>query len=189
MFPGAKPFGSSTTSAYAGTPHVTHDIDLLLSDTDFVSQVEKKFGGRAGDGWSVSSKPNGTGFEDTYTHSLGSQYGDAGNIDFNIIYTDPNTGMASSTMGTRALELYKQFFPSEYKQAVMQSMRTGQPIVINKTPKELIDAYDPVVKTITDSFSSSKAKHIPRAEAHLTTTDPDYVERALDLYAQEKLGG
>ena len=189
MFPGAKPFGSSTTSAYAGTPHATHDIDLLMSDTDFVSQVEKKLGGRTGSGWSVSSKPNNTGFEDTYTHSLGEQYGDAGNIDFNIIYTDPNTGMASSTMGTRGLELFKQFFPADYRSAVMESMRTGNPIVINKTPKELIDAYDPVTKTILDSFSSNKIKHVPRAEAHLTTTDPQYVSKALDLYAQEKLGG
>lgn len=199
MFPGSKAFGSSTTSAYAGTPHSTHDIDLLISDTDFVNSVEKQLGDRfvsgdkytntLGNGWRVSSKPNQTGYDDTFTHSLGEKYGEAGDIDFNIIYTDPDTGMASSTMGTRGLELYRQFFPQEYRQAVAESMRSGQPIVINKTPKELIDAYDPVVKTIADSFSSSKPKHVPRAEAHLTTTDPEYVEKALDLYIQEKLGG
>ena len=188
-FPGSKEFGSSSTSAYANTPHSTHDIDLLISDQDFANSAEKMFGNHTENGWRVSSKPNSTGFEDTYTHSLGEKYGDAGNIDFNIIYTDPDTGMASSTKGTRAVELFKQFFPSDYRAAVIESMRTGQPLKINKTPKQLIDAYDPTLKTIVDALSSSKAKHIPRAEAHLTTTDPEYVEKALNLYAQEKLGG
>lgn len=188
-FGGSKPFGSSVTSAYSGTPHITHDIDLIMSEEDFAKNVESALGKRTEQGWSVNSKPNFTGFEDTYTYNINPSMGDAGNIDFNIIYADPNTGMASSERGTRALELFRQFFPEDYRIAVQESLRTGNPIQINKTPKELIDAYNPVQKTILDALSSSKPKHVSRAEAHLTTTNPKDVEKALDLYLQEKTGG
>lgn len=188
-FPGAKPFGSATTSAQAGTPHSTHDIDLLISEEDFIKNVESQLGGRTNSGWNVSSKYRGDGFEDTYMHSIDQSLGDAGNIDFNIVYSDPLTGMASAERGTRALELFRQFFPVDYKQAVQESFASGNPIKINKTAKELIDAYDPVKKTILDALSSNKEKHISRAEAHLTTSDPDAVEGALDLFLREKTGG
>jgi hypothetical protein len=106
-FAGSKPFGSSVTSAYADTPHVTHDIDLIMSEDDFMRNVESALGKRTEAGWRVNSKPNGTPYDDTYTYNIDPSLGDSGNIDFNIIYADPNTGMASSTRGTRAIELFK----------------------------------------------------------------------------------
>ena len=182
-FPGSKEFGSSASAAYAGTPHSTHDIDLIISDTDFAANVESKFGPRTGNNWKVTRR------DDTFTTQLDPKYGEAGSLDFNVIWTDPVTGMADANKGTVGREIFKQFFPKEYATAVQESLKTGQPLKINKTPKELIDAYDPVTKTIMDSFSSTKPKHMPRAEAHLTVSNPDAVEKALDLYAQEKLGG
>lgn len=182
-FPGAKEFGSSATAAYAGTPHSTHDIDLIMSDTDFMKYVESKLGPRTGSNWKMT-RPN-----DTFTTHLDAKYGEAGSLDFNVIWTDSTTGMADANKGTLGKELFKQFFPEDYANAVKESMRTGEPLKINKTPQELIDAYDPTTKTILDSFSSNKAKHLPRAEAHLTATDPNYVEKALTLFANEKLGG
>ena len=60
-FPGSKEFGSSASAAYAGTPHSTHDIDLIISDTDFAANVESKFGPRTGNNWKVTRR------DDTFT--------------------------------------------------------------------------------------------------------------------------
>ena len=182
LFPGSKEFGSSSV-AVKGTPHNTHDIDLIISDADFATNVKNKFLNKSGTNWR-ETRPN-----DTYTIRLDPKYGEAGDLDFNVVWTDPVTGMADANKGTVGLELFRQFFPKDYAKAVTESMQTLNPVKINKTPKELIDAYDPAVKTVLDSFSSSKSKHLPRAEAHLTTTDPNIVEKALDQYLNEKLGG
>lgn len=156
-FPGTKPFGSASAAVDAKTPHFTHDIDLIVTDKNFNSFGLKN---------ARETIPGST-----WTAQLDNgKYGDAGSIDFNIIHTDPKTGYAT---GERAAELFRQVFPDEYR-------RTNG--VINKTPEELIDAYNPAIKSIMDSFSSAKVKHGIRALGHLQVSDPKIVAQTLEKY-------
>ena len=181
-FPGAVPFGSSVGVTKAGFPHITDDIDLFITE-DRLPFIEQKYGPRFGWYQKVGNK-DGTGTQ-TYTLELeNGKYGDSGKIDLNVLYADPNTGNA---VGQRSLELFRQLFPDEYQKALLEAERTQSPIIINKTPEQLIAKIDPS-KTILDAFESSKDKHIPRSLIYLQDGDPDQVYEGLKKYYESFLG-
>ena len=183
-FPGFKPFGSSVGVARANLPHVTHDIDGFMTAEDFA-----KFKGDL-----VPYRVDKNGIPQTYKVNIGKQYGDAGDIDINVINADPKTGYA---VGDNAEELYRQFFPDEYyTQTSINSISpytADKKIKINKTPRELLDAYDPETKTIMDSLeidftAPGKSKHAGRPLAYLSYGDPDKFKKALYAYANSNYG-
>lgn len=171
-FPGFKPFGSSVTAEH-GLPHVTHDFDGLITSNDF-QKVKSKFGNQ----W-VKTIPG-----ETYTgnlRKLGYEYpGDSGNIDFNVI----------DGQNDRSWELYRQFFPDEYANAVKKGLSTGQ-YTINKTPKELLDAVNPYQKTLMDLFeidTSKSYKQAGRLLWQLNHGNANEVSNALDKSVQSLAG-
>ena len=185
-FPGFKPLGSSVGVTKGGLPHVTHDIDGFITEEAFnkIKNFEKQAYRYADDGTPI-----------TYKVNVGNQYGEAGNIDFNIIYRDPKTGMAT---GRNAEELYRQLFPDDYERLLINGKKdvefnpTGK-IVLDKTPEELMEAYDPVTKTIQDSFeidfnAFGKGKHAGRPIMYISYGNPKAVSKALDAYAKSYVG-
>lgn len=182
-FPGSVPFGSSVGVTKAGFPHVTDDIDVFIPESR-LSEVEAKYGPRYNWYRKVGSAPGDPGPQ-TYTVQLENRrYGDRAPIDLNVLYADPNTGMAT---GNRAMELFRQLFPDDYQKALIQAERTKQPIQINKTPEELVEAVTPS-KTIMDSFEANKSKHKPRSIVYLQDGDPDQVYDGLRKYYEQFLG-
>ena len=181
-FPGSVPYGSSVGVTKAGFPHITDDIDLFITE-DRLPFIEQKYGTRAKWYQKVGDK-DGTGVQ-TYTLELeNGKYGDSGKIDLNVLYADPNTGNA---VGQRSLELFRQLFPDEYQKALLEAERTQSPIIITKTPEQLITKIDPS-KTILDAFESDKDKHIPRSLIYLQDGDPDQVYEGLKKYYESFLG-
>lgn len=181
MFPGFSPFGSSVGAAYSRFPHVSADIDGYITDVDFENQVRKKVKSK-----NVSDIRSGN----TYRVDLfDGKFGHSGEIDFNIIKTDPNTGMA---VGENAEELYRQFFPEEYNLAFKRQF-DGKPFTINKTPQELIRAANPSTKTILDSFEidftkPTKNKHAGRSMAYLSYADPNSVSDGIQAFGRSLVG-
>ena len=182
-FPGSVPYGSSVGVAQVGFPHVTDDIDVFIPESR-LAEVEAKYGPR--NNWYQKVRAYGTDpGPQTYTVQLDNgRYGSRAPIDLNVLYADPNTGMAT---GNRAMELFRQLFPDDYQKALLQAERTKQPIQINKTPEELTEAVTPS-KTIMDSFEADKPKHKPRSLVYLQDGDPDQVYDALKKYYESFLG-
>ena len=182
-FPGSVPFGSSVGVTKAGFPHVTDDIDVFIPESR-LSEIETKYGPRYNWYRKVGSAPGDPGPQ-TYTVQLeNGRYGSRAPIDLNVLYADPNTGMAT---GNRAMELFRQLFPDDYQKALVQAERTKQPIQINKTPEQLAEAITPS-KTIMDSFEADKPKHKPRSIVYLQDGDPDQVYDGLKKYYEQFLG-
>ena len=187
LFPGSgvKVFGSSAGVTEAGFPHATHDIDFYITQNEIDKLLQKGV-------LSESDRINPGTY--TYRHNP-VQFGEQGNIDLNVLEQTPD-GMAT---GIRAEELYRQYFPDEYFQALRdfksrQSNRDAdQAFHINKTPEELLEAMDPSSKTIMDSFdidftAPQKSKHALRSWAHLIYSDPIQVSKGLNQYAKSMLG-
>lgn len=187
LFPGSgvKVFGSSAGVADAGFPHATHDIDFYITQNELDKLIQK---GMLSDRDKINPG--------TYTYRLNpSQFGEQGNIDLNVLEQTPN-GMAT---GIRAEELFKQYFPDDYFQALRDfkaRQANGDPdqaFHINRTPEELLSAMNPPSKTIMDSFdidytAPAKGKHALRSWAHLVYSDPQQVSRGINQYAQSMLG-
>lgn len=183
-FPGFTPFGSSVGVADAGFPHVTHDIDGFITKDNF-----DKIKGFNKTAYRFDRQSNPI----TYKINIGDKYGEAGDIDFNIIDKDPKTGLAT---GDNALELYSQLFPDDYQRALQEAMTKDidNPIIqINKTPDELLAGLNPTSKTIQDSFEidftlPNKGKHVDRPLLYLSYADADKVREGLHSFAKSYLG-
>ena len=159
--PGSKPFGSSVFHRI-GVAHASNDIDVTMTAADW-AKSEKNVnvtGGRAKYGPVVN---------------LGDEFGEAGKIDVNIIEEDLTTGLAK---GGYAKELFKQLFPEEFYKAqqVVLQRKLKNPnisgddleITITKTPQELMDHYDPEVKSIFDAY---EANNVSREKGWMPTKD------------------
>lgn len=180
-FPGFSPFGSSVGAAYNKFPHVSGDIDGYITDIDFENQVRNKTDKNV-----IQDIRGGNTFR---VDLFNGKFGHSGEIDFNIIKTDPKTGMA---VGDNAEELFRQFFPEEYNKAFNDYI-DGKPFKINRTPKELISAANPSHKTILDSFeidfkSDTKAKHAGRAMVYLSYADPNAVGYGISKFGESLVG-
>lgn len=188
LFPGSgiKVFGSSAGVTEAGFPHATHDVDFYITQ----KEIDKLLAS----GMIRESDRINPG---TYTYRLNpQQFGEQGNIDLNVLEQTPE-GMAT---GVRAEELFRQYFPDEYFQALREfkaRQSNGEipysSLPINKTPEELLSAMNPSSKTIMDSFdidftAPAKGKHALRSWAHLVYSDPQQVSQGLNQYARSILG-
>lgn len=187
LFPGSgvKVYGSSAGVTEAGFPHATHDIDFYITQNEIDKLLQRGV-------LSESDRSNPGTY--TYKHNP-DQFGEQGNIDLNVLEQTPD-GMAT---GIRAEELYRQYFPEEYFQALRDfksRQSNGDPdrlFHINKTPEELLEAINPSSKTIMDSFdidytNPDKSKHALRSWAHLVYSDPVQVSQGINQYAQSMLG-
>ena len=196
--PGFQPLGSSLYGKL-GVPHVTGDLDGIIIDTDW-NKVKSKF-----------NKLDNTKYGDKIELVTDPTKKGLGNVDVNIL----KTGEDGNATGELATELYRQFFPDEFYKSNENVLKgifndtksytgtggrrpvhlqlEGKNLPINKTPQELIDAYDPEVKTILDAFESgaqggNKAKHINRSELIMEYGDSEKVAKAQELYAKSIMG-
>lgn len=175
--PGFQGFGSSIGVMDGSLSHITHDIDGFMTREAFdaarkVHPDIQFYNGNETAAYFI--KP------ETYGRSMDG----ANKIDINVIDVDQSTGLGNQ----RATELFRQFFPREYRQSVINTAtRTNDtsrvPIVhLDGTPftnQELLDAYDPLTKTIMDSMESSKPKHVGRMMEYLAGPHPEKVHEAI----------
>ena len=107
---GGKVYGSAVGVTQGGLPHLTGDIDVLILDSEYNRNVK-------------NSLPQLADKGPAKVHNIGVK-GEQGNIDFNIIHTNPN-GTVKVTWSpylneltkekrSLELELFRQFFPDEY---------------------------------------------------------------------------
>ena len=181
--PGFKGFGSSIGVMSGSLNHITHDIDGFMTKEAFdaVKKVHPDI-----------TPPDNNGLASYYIKPelYGSDLNGPNHIDINVIDVNPTTGLGNS----RATELYRQFFPQEYRQSVMNVAQKGNdtrqiPIVhMDGTPftnQELLESYNPLRKTIMDSMESSKPKHVGRMMEYLAGPNPDIVHDAIQATADE----
>lgn len=177
--PGFKPFGSSVGVVNGAIVHNTHDIDGYIT-RKILKQLQDE--GR------VIEKNQGN----TYLYKVGGgKYGEAGNVDLNVIAVDQN----GKLLNNRSLEMYKQFFPYEYQKQSVEVANGIRPYIqaLDKsgnilTEEQLLDSYDPLTKTILDSGEidfdmPSKSKHAGRYLEYLAGDNPEAVHKALQYEA------
>lgn len=176
--PNLKLFGSTAAIIGARFPHNTNDIEFLATPEQFqVIQNNPLF---------KTAKQKSTG---TYTLEIPvGNNGKTQEVDINLVDVDPRTGYA---VGTRAEELFRQYYPGQYSDSVRERA-AGNPFVIPYTPQQLLDNVDPTTKTIMDSFSinpeGNKEKHLLRPFIHIIYSDPIAVQSALHQYGKSLLG-
>lgn len=188
--PGAVTFGSSQ-GTQVGLPHITDDYDVYVTSSD-LNNIENLYGNR--NNWKIKVEGRNGNPTETYTIKLDDgKYGDASNIDLNVLYsTDDGTGTLATE---RSLEAFKQLFPDDYHLAIRKALNTGSHdwidnIKINKTPEQLKQAIkeNAEIKTVMDAFNSDKTKHAKRALQYLMTGDPEIVHKALIKNMQSQIG-
>lgn len=179
ILPGSKIFGSASNVARGNLYHDAHDIDVIMTQKQAMAHPEYR-------NWSADY-----GHDNTlvYHHPV------AGPLDVNILKEDAN-GFA---IGDRAHELYAQLFPKEYSELMKKRLAKNrydewerkplEKISLDKTPEELLEAYDPVTKSIADAFASGKSKHIGRAHYLLHYGNIEDVKKGFETYANYVTGG
>lgn len=176
-YPGSVAYGSSIGVTEAGLPHSTHDIDLYITDIDL------KALGKEGLPW----RP---GMEDlTKIDQLdGGIYGEAGNIDLNIIKTRPD-GTIDFT-SDRARNLFRQLYPDEFQRLYLEADGDLEKIWHPMQAKDLLKEVDkkPVLNTIMDAFESEKPQHMSRALWYLNHGEPDLIYEALLRHGESLVG-
>jgi hypothetical protein len=184
--PGAKVFGSSKGISEGNLPHLSSDYDVLISESDYAKNVKTKYPEKGVVGSAhkhdISNNPNNT--NDDYV------------LDFNIIHENPDGTVkpiwietGGGKKSSREIELFRQAFPEEFFEASKESILSGKPIKINKTANDLINRLDPAVKTIMDSYESTKTKHINRVDAYINYGDPRKVATAQESFVKSIVGG
>ena len=180
--PGFKPFGSSIGEAEGAIVHNTHDIDGYVT-RDMITQLQKK-------GLVTETNPG-----NTYLYRVANgKFGEAGNVDLNVL----NIASDGKIGNSRTAEMYRQFYPLEYQKQARELAGSraangdfGGLMALDAngnvlTEQQLLDSYDPLVKTIMDSgeidfTNPNKAKHAGRFLEYLAGDNPEAVHRALDL--------
>lgn len=180
--PGFKPFGSSVGVSENALTHNTHDIDGYIT-RKVLDELKKK-------GLVIETAPG-----ETYLYKVqGGKFGEAGNVDLNIL----NIGEDGRIGNSRTAEMYRQFFPLEYQKQARElaGSRSARGDFSNLraldangnilTEEQLLDSYDPIVKTIMDSgeidfTNPNKAKHAKRFLEYLAGDNQEAVHRALEL--------
>lgn len=178
QFPNSKPYGSSVTVSKVGLPHATDDIDIIMTSADY-EKIRDRF-------------PVSHHIRYGSAHIINPNYGDAGKIDVNVILQGPD-GKAE---GELARELYRQFFPEEFYAENQRLLKAGLPpsdFKVSKTPEELMQSFDPEVKSIIDAYEAGadggiKSKHINRIDALINYGDVEKVKKGQLQYAKSIMG-
>ena len=192
IIPGAKVFGSTMGVLEGGLPHLSKDLDLMITEADYNANVKGKF-------------PFVQQFGPAMQHEVKAGVGEQGVLDFNIIHEGAD-GLVKPTIPITLahrddyvpieMELFRQFFPEEYAKASLESMKkygmdpyVANAIKIPLTPKQLIDGVDPTVKTIIDAMEATKEKHLLKYDTYLSYGNPDAVAKAQSYYVRGLVGG
>jgi hypothetical protein len=192
--PGTKVFGSSRGVAEGGLPHLSDDYDVFISESNYNKHVNGKYQktGVKGSAQRHDISPDGKGAK--------AQKGDpedAYNLDFNIIHENKDGTVRpvwekgfDGFEYSREIELFRQNYPEEFFEATQAAVKSGNPknIKINKTADELINGFDPTVKTIMDAYESGKPKHINRIDAYINFGDVTKVQQAQEKFAKSLVG-
>lgn len=190
--PGAIVFGSSLLVTDAGMPHITGDIDILISQSNYNKYVKDKFQ-----------------FVQDYgpakQHVVYPDYGKEGVLDFNIVHEDAN-GMIIPYYNPNLpekipmeIELFRQFYPEKFQEAATRAAVSGKPFEINMSSKEFMAGIDPQVKTIIDSYeispfnrwgtyNANKEKHILRPDVLIAYGNPEVVAKGQLAYIKSVVG-
>lgn len=168
LLPGSKIFGSTSNITRGNLAHGSHDLDVIMTEAGMKRNPNFK---------NFTELRQGATWQWHYPNS-------SSPIDINIIRE--KNGKA---YGQLAHELYSQLFPARYRSymGTRTSVDVEQPL--NISAQELLDAYDPVVKGITDAFASNKSKHVGRSIYYLHYGNIDDVEKGFYNYANYILGG
>lgn len=180
--PGAKIFGSSVGVTEGGLPHLTGDLDALITESAYKSNVKGAYK-------HLETK----GPAEVHDFGIG---GEGGHIDFNIIHENADgtvkvvwQDIGGGRQRSLELELFKQVDPDGFYKASEEAMRTGQEIKIPYKSQELLDKVDPAVKTIMDAYESTKTKHMNRIDSYINFGNPEVVAKAQQQYAKSLVGG
>jgi hypothetical protein len=190
--PGAKVFGSSVLVTEAGMPHITGDIDVLISQSDYNKNVKNNF-------------PFVQDYGPAKQHSVYKDYGQEGVLDFNIIHEDANGKVIPyynpdiPDKTPTEIELFRQFYPDKFQEASAKAATTGKPLEINMSSKEFMAGIDPQVKTVIDSYETSpfnkwglynanKEKHILRPDVLIAYGKPEVVAKGQEAYIKSIVG-
>lgn len=161
LIPGMKPFGSTELVKNKFLPHhVTHDLDYITTDEalPFLKNFQISSGQQARYGRTIEL--NGEP------------------IDINII----NTGKDGLAEGELAEEIFRQIDPKAYSKELEKTINNDSyGIRIPYTPKQLLEKYNPLTKSLVDAFESSKDKHMSRFSLIAENGDPKLL-----LHAQER---
>lgn len=190
--PGAKVFGSSVLVTEAGMPHLTDDLDVLITESDFNKHVKKKYKHLGANGPAEK-------------YSVYPQYGEEGVLDMNVIHEDSYgnvkplyyANMPGKT--PMEIELFRQFYPKEFQEASKQALKTGQPLKINMKASDFIAGIDPKVKTVMDAYEASpynkfggmnfnKVKHVNRPDVLIAFGEPNVVAKGQEAFVKSLVG-
>lgn len=190
--PGSIVFGSSVLVAKVGMPHLTGDLDVLISEGNYNKFVKDKY----------------TFVQDygpAKQHSIFPKAGQEGVLDFNIIHEnpdgtvrpffDPNLPDKTPT----EIELFRQFHPDKFQEAAKKSILSGKPLEINMHIDEFMKGIDPEVKTIIDSyeagpitkwgqFKANKNKHVLKPDVLIGYGDPEIVAKGQEAFVKSVVG-
>ena len=111
--PDAKLFGSTAAITGARFPHNAHDIEFIVTPEQFEIIKNNPL-------FKTATQKS------TSTYTLEIPVGNNGRtqeVDINIVDADPRTGYA---IGTRAEELFRQYYPDQYSDATRE--RPDHPI-------------------------------------------------------------
>lgn len=151
-----KVYGSSELSSKNYLPHLSDDVDLIMT----VDQANKL---KAIHNTGTRMAPDGFKLF-TGNKKLDGSKG----IDITYIDKDPNTGLAK---GEIARQLFYKEFPEEYwEQARKEALGLGE-FQITKTPDELLEAFDSTVDTMLDVFTGKNEKFKTRVPVLMEQAD------------------
>lgn len=151
-----KVYGSSELSGKNYLPHLSDDVDLIMT----VDQANKL---KASHNTGTRMAPDGFKLF-TGNKKLDGSKG----IDITYIDKDPNTGLAK---GDIARQLFYKEFPEEYwEQARKEALGIGE-FQITKTPDELLASFDPTVDTMLDVFTGKNEKFKTRVPVLMEQAD------------------
>jgi len=182
-FPNSKPYGSAVTVSEVGLPHLTNDVDVIMTKADY-EKIKNSY-------------PISHDIKYGAAHIVDESLGDVGKIDVNVLQEDKN-GLAT---GNLAAEIYRQFFPDEFyaqnekliQKAINENKRLADvEIKILKTPDELLKSFDPETKSVIDAYEAGmefgKEKHINRIDVLINYGDTDKVAKGQLQYAKSIMG-
>ena len=169
LIPGMKPFGSTELVKNKFLPHhVTHDLDYITTDEalPFIENFKISSGQQAKYGKTIEL--NGEP------------------IDINII----NTGKDGLAEGGLAEEIFRQIDPKTYSKELEKTINNNSyGIKIPYTPKQLLEKYNPLTKSLVDAFESSKDKHMSRFSLIAENGDPKLLLQAQERKSAAMLNG
>ena len=168
--PLAKTFGSTVSSSEGFLPHISDDVDYIVSRNFYDTHIKGK----------VPEYPGKNTTRGGQAHAY-TRNGELKKLDVVIIENGPN-GKANPTHSI-AMQLFAKIDPIGYNTMLKKHAVDPEryPYYIPYSADELVSMYDPVVGNLIDTFTAqaSKAKHLGRSYVMLERAPLDKLEQAL----------